>query len=325
MLFLWHPEIKLLSNNMSPAIVFFYFGSKSLKGISLFCYVDSLTRSSIDSRLYNGLIGGAVVVVMMIAGSGFSVTDITAPTQPGFSSIQVIEDVMELIPFCFGVVTLLLFHKSKSRLAEYYSSSAHVVPYIAGFLVYSFVIFWAWRLWGRIAISTLFDVISQDFIYVLNIANHYIGAGLILILYFYMSSETHKKLSGVFWSDRLVSQTIDAEMQDASEVISQGITAKRLHLVHEITIDQFSEAVGLDARCVSQVLNSKFGVNFFHFINNHRVEEAKRLLVGDTEYTISGVWRKSGFNSKASFNRVFKEKTGLTPSDFKRNGSGVTT
>ena len=58
--------------------------------------------------------------------------------------------------------------------------------------------------------------------------------------------------------------------------------------------------------------------SFYEFINTHRVEKVKELLKeGRAEQlSILGVAEESGFNSKASFNRIFKKATGLTPSAY---------
>ena len=58
------------------------------------------------------------------------------------------------------------------------------------------------------------------------------------------------------------------------------------------------------------------------FINSYRIKEAKRLLKNrlNEKSTILEILFEVGFNSKAAFNKAFKKKTGLTPSEYmKRN------
>jgi len=56
-------------------------------------------------------------------------------------------------------------------------------------------------------------------------------------------------------------------------------------------------------------------------ISNIRIEEAKRLLTNpkDKKITVLEVMYEVGFNSKSSFNTLFKKYTGVTPSEIKRN------
>jgi AraC-like DNA-binding protein len=58
---------------------------------------------------------------------------------------------------------------------------------------------------------------------------------------------------------------------------------------------------------------------FYDLVNGYRVEEAKRLLLNpnNRSFTILSVGFEAGFNSKTTFNTVFKKFTGLTPTDFR--------
>ena len=66
---------------------------------------------------------------------------------------------------------------------------------------------------------------------------------------------------------------------------------------------------------------ANFGLNFFNFINKHRVEEAKLLLLSKKmdQYSILGIAYESGFNSKTAFNTTFKKFTNQTPSVYKNS------
>jgi AraC-like DNA-binding protein len=75
---------------------------------------------------------------------------------------------------------------------------------------------------------------------------------------------------------------------------------------------------------LSQVINAELNKSFFDFINEYRIAEAKRrLLDGRFEhYSILAIALEVGFNNKASFNRVFKKHTRMTPSDFVKSAGG---
>ena len=66
------------------------------------------------------------------------------------------------------------------------------------------------------------------------------------------------------------------------------------------------------------MINEHMGKNFYTLVNDYRIEEVKRRLQ-DPEYsnlTILAIAYDSGFNSKSSFNTIFKEKTGMPPSEY---------
>jgi len=71
---------------------------------------------------------------------------------------------------------------------------------------------------------------------------------------------------------------------------------------------------------LSYVLNKGIKKNFYQFINELRVEEAKILLLSDKVKTLDmlGIATHAGFNSKTTFNTTFKKLTGLTPSQFQK-------
>lgn len=68
---------------------------------------------------------------------------------------------------------------------------------------------------------------------------------------------------------------------------------------------------------LTKVLNEKLGMNFYAYINKHRINYAvKRLKSTSKPLNLEILSLEAGFNNRASFNRYFKEFTGLTPSEF---------
>ena len=69
---------------------------------------------------------------------------------------------------------------------------------------------------------------------------------------------------------------------------------------------------------VSEIINSGFGKNFNDFVNDYRIDQfKKRLQQGDNkQLSLVGLAFDCGFNSKATFNRVFKKSVQLTPTQY---------
>jgi AraC-like DNA-binding protein len=104
------------------------------------------------------------------------------------------------------------------------------------------------------------------------------------------------------------------------------VTVKdKLYLDRDLTIHNISERTGISRHHITQVLNEKYGKNFFTFINEYRVKEVKKIFSDPryNHYTILAVAFDAGFNSKASFNSIFKSQTGLTPSEYRLKYSGI--
>jgi len=113
----------------------------------------------------------------------------------------------------------------------------------------------------------------------------------------------------------------DNVANDYYSSLIQLIESEKLFLDSKLSIKTVADKLGIKVNHLSQVINQKSGKNFFKFINDYRVEEAKKLLSSpaNQKFTILAIAYDCGFNSKSSFNTIFKEYTGQTPSDFIRN------
>src|SRR6476620_5786876 len=106
------------------------------------------------------------------------------------------------------------------------------------------------------------------------------------------------------------------------EIISrliQLMEKDKLYQEHELTLQTLSDKLKIPSYQVSQAINDGLKKNFYDLINGYRVEEAKRLLVDpkNQNFTILSVGFEAGFNSKTTFNTVFKKFTGITPTEFR--------
>ncbi|MBS1597925.1 MAG: AraC family transcriptional regulator [Bacteroidetes bacterium] len=94
---------------------------------------------------------------------------------------------------------------------------------------------------------------------------------------------------------------------------------EKIYQETELTLQNLADKLQTPSYQVSQAINEGMEKTFYDLINNYRVEEAKRLLLDpkNSNYTILSVGFEAGFNSKTTFNTVFKKFTGLTPTDFR--------
>ena len=111
---------------------------------------------------------------------------------------------------------------------------------------------------------------------------------------------------------------------DKDELISKLLEIMendKLYLNPELHISDVAIQLNMHIHHLSKLFNNKLGKNFFEFVNDYRVEEFKKLVANPKNKHISllGLAMDAGFNSKASFNRIFKNSTGITPSEFKTN------
>jgi AraC-like DNA-binding protein len=91
-------------------------------------------------------------------------------------------------------------------------------------------------------------------------------------------------------------------------------------LENELTLADLAGRVGCSPHHLSQLFNERLRKTFFDYVNERRVEEVKRCLL-DASYAAQPVLEiahGAGFNSKATFNAVFRKVAGCTPSEFRR-------
>lgn len=96
----------------------------------------------------------------------------------------------------------------------------------------------------------------------------------------------------------------------------------------ELTIQKLAEQIAIPANHLSQTINERLGQTFSDFVNSYRIEDAKKYLTDPAKkhYSVLAIGEEVGFNSKSSFNAVFKKFVNMTPSEFRKraNGNGVT-
>lgn len=121
---------------------------------------------------------------------------------------------------------------------------------------------------------------------------------------------------------RAVAATAEGKAPDdpALARLRRLIEVERLHLDPELTFGDFVQAMGAPERAVRRLINQELGHEHFRaFLNAYRVEEARRILSdpGRGRDKLISVAFDSGFASLPSFNRVFRELEGRTPSAFR--------
>jgi AraC-like DNA-binding protein len=113
----------------------------------------------------------------------------------------------------------------------------------------------------------------------------------------------------------------DSERADYDRKVQQAIKTEHAYLNSDLMLDDLAERTGISSKKLSRFINDHYHQTFFDFINSFRIEEAKRIMTTtvDPKLTVLEVMYQSGFNSKSSFNNLFKKKTGLTPSEFRKS------
>ncbi len=100
--------------------------------------------------------------------------------------------------------------------------------------------------------------------------------------------------------------------------ILERMKIERDYLNPTLSLKEFAAALNLPPRVISQHINIGIGKTFVDFVNEYRIAEVKRKLTSEDRktFTLLAIAYDSGFNSKSSFNRIFKKFTGTSPSEY---------
>lgn len=96
---------------------------------------------------------------------------------------------------------------------------------------------------------------------------------------------------------------------------------EKLYRKADLKLSDVAERLNTNAKYVSQLIKLRTGNNFTKFVNVYRVEEIK-ARIADRQFrylTMAAIAEESGFYSKATFNRVFKEIAGTSPKAFRES------
>ncbi|MDV3575914.1 AraC family transcriptional regulator [Elizabethkingia anophelis] len=123
--------------------------------------------------------------------------------------------------------------------------------------------------------------------------------------------------------------TVKYQKNFAGEEVIQSIYQKlsfrmeheKLYKDPELNLNQVAVLLNVHPNILSQTINSVENKNFYDYINQHRIEEFKRIVIlpENQKFTILSLAFESGFNSKTSFNRNFKKYMDCSPREFIKN------
>ncbi|MEQ9300377.1 MAG: AraC family transcriptional regulator [Cyclobacteriaceae bacterium] len=228
--------------------------------------------------------------------------------------------IMAAVHILFILASLILLFKHKSRIKEEFSYAEQInLSWLRNWLMYavpafvlSFCFVWV-GVFGFIEMIEVFYGISG-----------FITLNIFVIGYFGLKQTTI--FTNVKVDDQ---QSLKAEppnlmaketLQGQAHRIAAYLEQSQAYLNPRLTLLELSAGTDIPRNQLSAVLNQYFQQNFFEYINDKRVDEFKKRALDPTygHLTLLGIALDCGFNSKSSFNHIFKKNTGMTPGEYKR-------
>ena len=98
------------------------------------------------------------------------------------------------------------------------------------------------------------------------------------------------------------------------------MSKETLYLDPNLSLQKLANHLAISPNYISQTLNETLCTNFFDFINKWRIEAAKPKILANKDSVLT-IALEVGFNARSSFYKAFKQETGQTPSEFRKQNS----
>lgn len=108
-----------------------------------------------------------------------------------------------------------------------------------------------------------------------------------------------------------------------SEIIEKWVGDKSMpYLRSKLTINDVADEMHIPLKILSSYLNTTLGQNFNTWINSHRINHVKYLLLS-SDMTLDEIASVCGFTDRSALSRIFRTMVGVTPSEYKSQNAGI--
>lgn len=224
--------------------------------------------------------------------------------------------IVQFLVYLFAVIWMLVKHSRQAKKNGIKLDKS--VRFQIRFLVISCA-----SLWTLGVLRYLLDSSPQtNLLVLLGVACIVYGLGYICLIKPEVVSGADEAQSPLakYENSTLSSQRSDRYLKKLLQIME----TEKLYTDCELSLQKVAEKISIPPHHLSQIINERLNQSFSDFVNSYRVEEVKKNLLEPRKkhYSILAIAEDSGFNSKSSFNSVFKKHTNITPSKFRENSSG---
>ena len=217
------------------------------------------------------------------------------------------------------VFSIFLYYQYRKALVQQYSNTyKSELLWLRNFLfVYSFLF-----------VFDVIQMVTDEFILNLGWTGRwwYQFFSVLIVIYvgikgFYTDMGTLKKIDLSIKPIPKTEKSTENEFDKVRELerLERIVSTEKLYLDPNLSLNQLAKAVRMSPTLVSDIINRGLGQNFNDYINRYRVETIVKRLRDEnySHLSILAIALDNGFNSKATFNRVFKKIKGKSPSEYR--------
>jgi AraC-like DNA-binding protein len=188
---------------------------------------------------------------------------------------------------------------------------------------------WTLVIFCVILFSDIVDRFVVDLDFIFGISLVHLGLLFMVNWIFYKGLKHPQIFQGLTFEERSIVRNmstdpmLEEEATQLTRSLNEFMEREKPYLNPELTLNELASSLGISPRKLSRLINTHLKQNFSGFINGYRIDLARERLAHpkDPGETVLEVMYEVGFKSKSSFNTLFKEKSGLTPTDYKKSHS----
>jgi len=281
-----------------------------LYSVLLYFYAKSLTQKDFTWRLIDGMHFLPFLnffIFLLLSNEGLK--------NNGFPFIKL------LVTPCYILATLVVLKRYRNRLRAHYSSIDHMYLYWLSWVTFGALALWIVACAGNIANyfndydgAVLGDYFLTSFLGLFLFTLAYVGFNRTHIF----QSASYKELLPPIQPESTTETHVSDELNVLFQSLEDYMITKKPYLEPTLSLRDLADQIKVSSTKLSNAINAHTDSHFFDYINSYRVQLVQEKLISEdlNTYSILGIANECGFQSKATFNRIFKKKTGMTPTAF---------
>ena len=139
---------------------------------------------------------------------------------------------------------------------------------------------------------------------------------LSIIFNTFLLEQVYKPVSLFTKETSLENQNFKNEKLQFLEKLESLLKKEQYYLDDELSLGQLAEYINMKSVELTELIKMSPYENFYDLINSYRIDEVKKQLK-ETDEQIIQLAYQNGFRSKSTFNKIFKEKTAMTPKEYR--------
>lgn len=209
------------------------------------------------------------------------------------------------------------FHKVNKALTSYWSEDQRKA------------VDWIYRCILLVVISGLLGIISirQGVVYNIFYQLYVVGSNLYMAISFINFRDYYSNIKRteevIEAMEKIEPEDISSNSNTADSInqleqkVTEWVIGKK-YRQGQFTIEDMAIAIGTNKTYLSAYINRKYGTSFSTWITSLRIEDAKLLMLQDSDMKLRDIAMNVGFSSSSYFSKAFSIHEGTTPSIWKQ-------